>query len=126
MLYPSHRIVIILTAIAVSCVPWSARPAAYSERWIRHTHPRPEPPQLSHFDQRIGAWDRRAVVGRVLDPLQQFRRHDQHGLLPSTDPTGGGFMIHLTSTPTSGSFSFFNGLQTGLPHTVWWLGLGRC
>jgi hypothetical protein len=39
-------------------------------------------------------------------------------LLPSTDPTGGGFMIHLTSVtnnagdPTS---SFFNGLQQSFP-----------
>ncbi len=36
-------------------------------------------------------------------------------LLPSTDPMVGGYMIHLTSTPTSGSFSFFNGLQQAFP-----------
>jgi len=32
-------------------------------------------------------------------------------LLPTTDPTGSGSMIHLTSAPAAGSFSFFNGLQ---------------
>jgi hypothetical protein len=36
-------------------------------------------------------------------------------LLPTTDPTCSGLMIHLTSTPTSGSFGFFNGLQQAFP-----------
>jgi hypothetical protein len=35
-------------------------------------------------------------------------------LLPSTDPTGSGFMIHITSVPTtSADFTAFSGIQQG-------------
>ncbi len=37
-------------------------------------------------------------------------------LLPTTDPLGSGFMIDVTSVPTtSSSFAFFNGLQQAFP-----------
>ena len=114
MFYPSRRIVLFLTAIAACCVPWSARAGGLIQNGGFDT-PTPglTPPNYPTSISGAGVGGPSSAEFWTL--FNNFSTTTSTELLPSTDPNGSGFMIHLTSTPTSGSFSFFNGLQQAFP-----------
>jgi hypothetical protein len=114
MLVSFRRNALFLAAIAAFCVPSSAWAGGLLQNGGFDT-PTPglSPPNYPTSISGAGVGGPSSAAFWTL--FNNFDATTSTELLPSTDPTGSGSMIHLTSVPTSGSFSFFNGLQQAFP-----------
>lgn len=116
MLYPLRRVALFLTLIAICSAPSSAWAGSLLQNGGFDT-PTPglSPPNYPTSISGAGVGSAGPSSAEFWTLYNNFDATTSTELLPSTDPNGSGLMIHLTSTPTSGSFSFFNGLQQAFP-----------
>jgi hypothetical protein len=116
VLHPLRRIVLLLTLIAIGHAPspgWAG--SLLQNGGFDTPTPGLSPPNYPTSISGSGPTSAGPSSAEFWTLYNNFDATTSTELLPSTDPTGSGLMIHLTSTPTSGSFSFFNGLQQAFP-----------
>jgi hypothetical protein len=111
-----RRNVLFLAAIAVSYVPSSAWAGNLLQNGGFDT-PTPGLSPPNYPTSITGAFTFGASSAEDWTLFNSRDATTSTELLPSTDPLGSGFMIHLTSVTNNGDpdGSFFNGLQQGFP-----------
>jgi hypothetical protein len=110
-----RRIALFLAAIAVCCVPCSA----WAGNVLQNGGFETPTPGLSPPNYPTSITGQFASGPSSAADWTLFNGEDattSTELLPSTDPTGAGLMIHVTSVPTApANFTAFNGLQQAFP-----------
>jgi hypothetical protein len=110
-----RRLLILATVVALSASPAASAAGLLQNGGFDTPTPGLSPPNYPTSIVGAGPASAGPSSAEFWTLYNNFDATTSTELLPSTDPGGSGSMIHVTSTPTAGSFSFFNGLQQAFP-----------